>query len=157
MTEDLVGVRQVPVYAIPKTPEIRQKVMARLRVMQREVNSVQMAIGSLMGLLAMPDPPSKPVADRVVDLRNWSISVAMSHTYVQSMLSSRLSSTYMLFGYEMPALSRGDDVLPELFLRGVLVAMKSVKGDFDFDSERGERNGPERSPPRVFGVDITKI
>jgi hypothetical protein len=88
MTTDYIGLAQVPVSVSPKTPAIRKKVLARLDVMQRELAYVQSAMSRLRAALNGPDPSSKPIADAVMDSRNWTLSVAMSHAYVHSMLST---------------------------------------------------------------------
>src|SRR5207253_11346403 len=88
MTTDYIGVTQVPVSVSPKTPAIRKKVLARLDVMQREMAYVQSAMHRLRAALNAPQASSKPLGDAVMDARNWTISVAMSHAYIQSMLST---------------------------------------------------------------------
>ena len=152
LSHDRIGVVRVSVSVSPKTPEIRRKVSARLAIMQRELRYVQDAINSLVSLLGLPDPPSRLLSDRVMDSRNWSLSVAMSHAYVQQMLS-----TFPFGGRvgdnNLPPLNPGQDNLPELFVRAVQLEIEkaydepeTTKTDPGYKFVNGVPVGPNGRP-----------
>jgi len=76
-----------PVEVEVKTPEIRRKILARLNVMEREMRHVQSAMSALRGALQMPQPMSRQLADATMNSRNWVLSLAMSHAFIQIMLT----------------------------------------------------------------------
>jgi hypothetical protein len=151
---DDIGVTQVPVSASPKTPAARKKVLARLDVMQRELAYVQSAMNRLRVALNAPQPSSRPIGDALMDSRNWTLSVAMSHAYIHSMLST-LEFEYVAMG-DLPRLQFNDDNLPELFVRAV--EMETQKAHADPDSDAHLHRGPVKggAVPKTFGPSGTR-
>ena len=151
MPPDYIGLLQVAVSVSPKTPAIQKKVLLRLDVMQRELHYVQFAIAALKAELSKPSPSSTPIADAVMNSRNWALSVAMSHAYIHSMLST-LSSRPVAIG-NLPPLQSLEDNLPELFVRAVELETSQVHSDSDFYDEwsRGKPHPFKSRGPKTFG------
>jgi hypothetical protein len=154
MTPDYIGVTQVPVSVSPKTPATRKKVLARLDVMQRELAYVQSAMNRLRAALNAPQPSSRPIGDAVMDSRNWTLSVAMSHAYIHAMLST-LEFDYVAMG-DFPRLEFNEDNLPELFVRAV--ELETQKAHADPDSDAHIRPAPVRGGAvvKTFGPSGTR-
>jgi hypothetical protein len=156
MALDTIGVRQVQIAVSPKTAEIRKKVLARLAIMQREVLNVQRAVSALQAALSPAQPISRPIADAVMNSRNWSISVAMSHAWIQAMLSELQPGASVAGNYQ-PRLLYGEDNLPELFVRAVEQEVQKAHADPDYWRERDARHPSSQtnrrfySDPKTFG------
>jgi hypothetical protein len=87
MLIDKLGVRNYPVSAYCPSQEARQKVLKRLGVMQKELEHTQRAIAKLTHELQHPAPAStNSLGDRIMDSRNWVLSLIMSHSYIQRVL-----------------------------------------------------------------------
>jgi hypothetical protein len=125
MPKDDIGLTIAPVTVTPKTPEVRRKVLARLDVMQRELQRVQASIGALRATLSLPTPSSPPIAHAVMNMRNWAISVAMSHSYVQMALSTWIDIQRYVDQAD-PATSEGQRRLPA---RALLSRDRDRKGE----------------------------
>jgi hypothetical protein len=124
MATDYIGVTQIPVSVSPKTPAVRKKALARLDVMQRELSHVQSAMNRLRMALNAPQPASRPIGDAVMDSRNWTLSVAMSHAYIHSLLSTFEFSEGV--GTPLPNMKTNADNLPDLFARAVWLVTLAV-------------------------------
>ena len=151
-----IGLSQVPISVSAKTPAIRKKVLARLDVMQRELERVQMSIAALRHALAAPQPSSRPIADAIMNSRNWSLSVAMSHAWIHSMLSTFYKPGVAVAGNYLPRLQFNDDNLPELFVRAVEMETQKAHADPDFGDEWRQSNPNYQFPripdnPKTFG------
>ena len=84
---DRLGVTMYPVDVSPPSPGNRQKLLRRLDVMQRELAHTQMAVSQLRKAL-QHSASTKPVADGVLNSRNWVLSLMMSHAFIQTMLDN---------------------------------------------------------------------
>src|SRR5688572_4194620 len=87
MAEDRVGVRKFSVRAIRSHPEIETKALKRLEVMLRELDHVQGALLRLKAALTNRSMPTSSLASAVMDSRNWTVSLIMSHAYIQRIVA----------------------------------------------------------------------
>ena len=107
-----IGIYKVDV--TPVTGKAQQKVLARLDLMEREMQHLQRAIHHVRQVVRQPSLQTHaPLADAVMDLRNWMLSVVMSESYVQYMFwespTSGNSSPYYLGTLANRAVQAGAD------------------------------------------------
>jgi hypothetical protein len=108
-----------------ETPEIRRKILLRLDIMQREMKHIQVAMTALKHALLAEKPSSRPLADATMNSRNWVLSVAMSHAFIQAMLEPDKPHTdpYM-------TTSRGTiSALGDLFSDAINEEFRTARGD----------------------------
>lgn len=87
MAEDRIGVLKYPVRVARSHPVLEQEVLKRLEVMQRELAHLQNAISRLRTWLPNRSAPTSVLASAVMDSRNWTVSLVMSHAFVQAMMA----------------------------------------------------------------------
>src|SRR5215217_6063471 len=85
---DLLGVTRYPVKVSPQSASNRQKLLRRLETMKKELAHTQMAVSQLTNALKNPASTTKPLADGIMNSRNWVLSLMMSHAFLQSMLDN---------------------------------------------------------------------
>ena len=84
---DRIDVRKYPVDVSPPSPENRKKLLRRLDLMNRELAHAQMAVSQLRNALQHPGS-TKPLADGVMNSRNWVLSLVISHAFIQMVLDN---------------------------------------------------------------------
>jgi hypothetical protein len=84
--EDRIGVRKYPVSVTRAHPALEAVVLERLDIMQKELTHLQGAISRLRAWLPNRAAPTSTLADAVMDSRNWTVSLVMSHAFIQAML-----------------------------------------------------------------------
>src|SRR3954469_11443680 len=80
-------VRKYDVKVSPPSAENRKKLLQRLDVMTRELAHAQMAVSQLRNALQHPGS-TKPLADGIMNSRNWVLSLVISHSFIQTMLDN---------------------------------------------------------------------
>jgi hypothetical protein len=88
---DRLGVLKYPVNVSPVSGAALAKLKQRLDTMEREVHHLQIAVGNMKKALARGD--NRLLTDGVMDSRNWTLSVVMSHCYVQTILGANAGSS----------------------------------------------------------------
>ena len=89
---DPISIRLYPVaVSIPAGPT-KQKVLKKLEEMQREIDHIRTALAETKRAVATGD--SRALASGVMDTRNWTISLAESQGYLQSVLRPPPGSDY---------------------------------------------------------------
>src|SRR5262245_52017793 len=79
---DRLGVTHYAVMVTPVTGRALDDLKARVRVMKREVGHLMTAINRLENRIENGGD------DAVMDSRNWTLSIVMSHCYIQSLLGA---------------------------------------------------------------------
>lgn len=85
---DYAGVIKTPINASVQSAEVRRLALQRMDVMQRELRHAQTAFTALRHALTAPTPSSRPLADALMNSRNWLVSVVASYTYIQAMMET---------------------------------------------------------------------
>jgi len=90
---DRLGVRLYKVDVTPVTGRAQQKVLEKLDLMEREIQHLQLAMNHVRQAVRQPSSQTHaPLADAVMDLRNWMLSVVMSESYVQYMFGASFAN-----------------------------------------------------------------
>ena len=97
--KDRIGITSYPVNVTPVSGAALTSLRARIDVMEREARQLLMAV-THMKTAINASGNSAGLASCVMDSRNWTLSVAMSHCYIQSMLGAKTS-------YALPIALRG--------------------------------------------------
>jgi hypothetical protein len=87
VAEDRIGVLKYPVRVGRSHPALEQEVLKRLEIMQKELIHLQNAVGRLRSLLPNRSTPTSALASAVMDSRNWTVSLVMSHAFIQAMMA----------------------------------------------------------------------
>jgi hypothetical protein len=87
MAEDRIGVGKYSVRVEREHPALEAEVMKRLDVMQRELNHLQHAITRMKAWLPQRTNQGHALVEAVMDSRNWTVSLVMSHAFIQGMLA----------------------------------------------------------------------
>src|SRR5262245_22323465 len=87
MAEDRVGVSQYAVRVERNYPPLEAEVMKRLDVMQRELNHLQNAVTRMKAWLPQRAGQDRALLEALMDSRNWTLSLVMSHAFVQRLLA----------------------------------------------------------------------
>jgi hypothetical protein len=85
---DYAEVTKIPINVSVQSAEVRSLVLQRMNVMQRELQHAQKAFTALRHALTAPVPSSRPLADALMNSRNWLVSVVASYTYMQAMMET---------------------------------------------------------------------
>jgi hypothetical protein len=93
--KDRIGITSYPVNVTPVSGAALTSLRARIDVMEREARQLLMAV-TLMKTAINASGNSAGLASCVTALRNWTLSVAMSHSYIQGMLMWGAKTTYAL-------------------------------------------------------------
>lgn len=83
---DRLGITNYPVNVTPVAGAARSKLMSRLDVMEREVEHLRTAVKDMKNGLARND--SRLLTGGVMTSRNWTLSIVMSHCYIQNLLGA---------------------------------------------------------------------
>jgi hypothetical protein len=89
-----IDVRRYPVKVSPQSPGNQKKLLRRLEVMSKELAHTQMAVSQLRNALQHPGS-TKPLADGLLNSRNWVLSLVISHAFIQTMLDNENPWTSM--------------------------------------------------------------
>jgi hypothetical protein len=81
---DRLGVTHYAVNVTPVSGRALDDLKDRVRVMNREVRHLMMAITRIENGINN----SRSLTDGVMDSRNWTLSIVMSHCYIQSLLGA---------------------------------------------------------------------
>ena len=113
---DRLGISDYPVPVTSVTGFARQKLLARLDVMQRELRHQETAIATIRRLtMGMPQSSGfmvaavaaltdmKSLTDGVTNSRNWTLSLAMSHCYIQTALFPQSPDILSALGLTKPS------------------------------------------------------
>jgi hypothetical protein len=85
--KDPIGVGKYSVTVAPPSPGNRKKLLQRLDVMTRELAHAQMAVAQLRHAL-QHSGSTRPLADGIMNSRNWVLSLVISHSFIQTMLDN---------------------------------------------------------------------
>jgi len=85
---DILGVARYKVKVSPQPVGNRKKLLRRLETMNRELAHTQMAVSQLRNALQNPASTTRPLADGIMNSRNWVLSLMMSHAFIQAMLDN---------------------------------------------------------------------
>jgi|SRR5215813_209607 len=85
---DYAGVTKSPVNVSVPSAEAQKLVLQRMDVLQRELRHAQMGLTALRRALAAPGLSSRPLADGMMNSRNWLCSVVASYTYIQGIVET---------------------------------------------------------------------
>jgi hypothetical protein len=88
---DRLGVTHWPVNVTPVDGPLLVKLKARLDVMEREARHLLTAVADMKNGIARRD--TRLLTSGVMNSRNWTLSVVMSHCYVQTMLGKNAGSS----------------------------------------------------------------
>lgn len=83
---DRLGVGSFPVRVAPVTGLPLSRLKKRLDVMEREVQHLATAVKDMKNGVARND--NRLLTSGVMNSRNWSLSIVMSHCYVQNLLGA---------------------------------------------------------------------
>ena len=83
---DRLGVTHFPVNVTPVRGAALAKLKNRLDVMEREAEHLRTAIKDMKNGLARND--NRLLTSGVMNSRNWTLSVVMSHCYIQNLLGA---------------------------------------------------------------------
>ena len=86
--KDVIGVTRYKVKVAPQSQGNRQKLLRRLDTMNKELMHMQMAVSQLRHALQNPASTTRPLADGILNSRNWVLSLMMSHAFIQAMLDN---------------------------------------------------------------------
>lgn len=100
MTVDRIGVTKYPVSVTPVKGAALAKLKQRLDVMDRELDHLRTAIADMRNGIARGD--SRLLTDGVMNSRNWTLSVVMSHCYVQAMFGANAKGSSGFPGQATP-------------------------------------------------------
>jgi hypothetical protein len=92
---DRIGINDYPVNVTPVSGAALTSLRARIDVMEREARQLLMAVTRTKTAINASGN-SAGLASCVTDLRNWTLSVAMSHCYIQCMLMYNAKTSYAL-------------------------------------------------------------
>ena len=87
MAEDRIGVGRYSVRVEREHPALEAEVMKRFDVMQRELNHLQSAVARMKAWLPQRTAQGHALVEAVMDSRNWTVSLVMSHAFIQGMLA----------------------------------------------------------------------
>ncbi len=88
---DRLQVTKFPVaVSLPQGPT-KMKVMARLAIMEREAMHLATAVRDMRNAILRTD--SQLFASGMMNSRNWTLSVVMSHTYLQTVVDAGVGSS----------------------------------------------------------------
>jgi len=86
---DRLGVRVYGVAVTPVSGKAKQSVLGKLDLMNREMEHLNLAIRHVRNAVNNPSTQSHAqLADAVMDLRNWMLSVVMDAAYIQYIFSA---------------------------------------------------------------------
>jgi hypothetical protein len=83
---DRIGVLKYPVSVTPVSGNALVKLKSRIDLMERELNHLRTAIHDMRNGISRGD--NRLLTSGVMNSRNWTLSVVMSHSYIQSILGS---------------------------------------------------------------------
>lgn len=83
---DRIGVLKYPVKVTPVSGTALVQLRKRLDVMEREAEHLRIAVKDMKNGLSRND--NRLLTSGVMNSRNWSLSVVMSHCYVQNLLGA---------------------------------------------------------------------
>jgi hypothetical protein len=90
MSYDRLGVLRYPVNVTPVRGRELEALKSHVATMEREARHLLTAVTDLKNSLNRND--NRLLTDAVMNSRNWSLSVVMSHCFVQSMLGANASN-----------------------------------------------------------------
>lgn len=83
---DRIGVLKYPVNVTPVAGLPKDRLMRRLEIMEREIDHLKTAVADMRHGLLRSD--SRLLTSGVMNSRNWTLSVVMSHCYAQAILGA---------------------------------------------------------------------
>jgi hypothetical protein len=91
MPVDILGVnsRLSSVTDLVDDPQMREAVLLKLDLMQRELAHTQASLTALQSQLRMPGPAMNRTVHLKRQLRDWIVSVVMTHGYLEFMIGAR--------------------------------------------------------------------
>jgi len=98
---DRLGVTHYAVNVTPVSGRALDDLKDRVRVMNREVRHLMMATSRIENGINN----SRSLTDGVMDSRNWTLSIVMSHCYIQSLLGAnpgrQAGDSYLLAKFQL--------------------------------------------------------
>jgi hypothetical protein len=88
---DRLHVTRFPVAVIPPQGETRTKALARLATMEREALHLATAIKDMRNGIVRAD--GRLFTSGVMNSRDWTLSVVLSHTYLQALVDAGVHSS----------------------------------------------------------------
>ena len=88
---DRLGVNKYPVNVTPVSGAVLVRLKQRLDVMEREARHLMTAVADMKNGLARNDQTL--LTGGVMNSRNWTLSVVMSHCYIQAILGKNAGSS----------------------------------------------------------------
>lgn len=111
---DRIGVTQHPVSVTPVDGVQLMQLKHRIEVMERELNHLRTAIADIKN--GINSNNSRTLTSGVMNSRNWTLSIAMSHSYIQHVLGAKAPDKSGFAGQDTPDPSRQ---LETLFMNAV--------------------------------------
>jgi hypothetical protein len=97
---DRIGVTKYPVSVAPVAGVALTRLKSRLDIMERELNHLRIAIADMRNGINRGD--NRLLTSGVMNSRNWALSLAMSHCYIQTILGEGVSRSSGFPGQATP-------------------------------------------------------